>query len=169
VAPSHRPGRGKSARFARFVEAYAEEIEADLVYFCNGLDLRDVWRPGGGASRLTWRRLENLVSRLPPESATKTALRDEMSPEELAMELAAAREEQPGHGPWSRLELRVMALYDQLSWVIYAIYHAQGGKPDRPEPYPRPGVQPVSQPITPEGVAYLERLRQSNNARKTGG
>lgn len=41
-------------------------------------DYRDVYRPGGGPSRLTLRRLSLLVERLPPESAFKSAVEDRL-------------------------------------------------------------------------------------------
>lgn len=120
-----------------------------------------MWRPGGGPSKLTWRRIQILVDHLPPESACKTAGREEMDPADLAALPAPS-----GHGPWSQVEMRLADLYDQLSWLIYATYHAQGGKPKRPKPYPRPGVADDRRKrrVTPEGVAYLQRLRQRHGA-----
>lgn len=120
-----------------------------------------MWRKGGGPSRLTWRRVQTLVDHLPPESASKTAARDEMDPAELA-----ALPKPAGHGPWSAVEMRLADIIDQLSWVVYAVYHSQGGKPKKPQPFPRPGVKDAKVPRrdTPEGVAYLQRLRRNRGA-----
>lgn len=127
-----------------------------------------MYRPGGGRSRLTWRLLKVLVDYLPAESACKTAARDEMDPADLAALPSPA-----GHGPWSGVELRLADLYDQLAWVIYAIYHAQGGKPKKPEPFPRPGVEtkrnPQKRVVTEEGLAYLERLRRQRGGTVSDG
>lgn len=61
-------------------------MEGDLQFYY-GIDLRDLWRPGGGASRLTYRRLLVLVGRLPQDSAFMSACRDQfpISPETAAM------------------------------------------------------------------------------------
>lgn len=105
--------------------------------------------------------MQTLVDHLPPESASKTAARDEMDPAELA-----ALPKPDGHGPWSAVEMRLADIIDQLSWLIYATYHAQGGKPKKPTPVPRPGVKDTKQPrkATPEGLAYLQRLRTNRGA-----
>lgn len=110
---------------------------------------------------MTWRLLQVLVDHLPPESACKTAVRDETDPAELA-----ALPKPSGHGPWSAVEMRLADLYDQLSWLIYATYHSQGGKPKKPKPLPRPGVVDKGKPrkVTPEGIDYLQRLRGRQGA-----
>lgn len=46
-------------------------MEADLAF--RGHDLRDLYRPGGGSSRLTLRRLNVLVRHLPTESHSAVA------------------------------------------------------------------------------------------------
>lgn len=80
-------------------------------------------------------------------------------------DLAEAKAREPvGHGPWSHTDLLLGDVLDRLSWVIYAVYHSQGGKPKKPEPYPRPGVASKKRRPTPEGVAYLQRLRQRRGA-----
>jgi hypothetical protein len=38
-----------------------------------GIDLRDLWRPDGGTSRLTWRRLAVLVRKILTDPKTLTA------------------------------------------------------------------------------------------------
>lgn len=42
-----------------------------------GIDLRDLYRPGGGSSRLTLRRLRVLVRGLPPDSWTWLSVRED--------------------------------------------------------------------------------------------
>lgn len=117
-----------------------------------------MWRPRGGPSRLTWRRLMVLVNHLPSESATTTLARDSMTPAEIA-ELNK-RPQRAGHGAWSSSDLLMARMSDQLDWVIYAIYAAQGGKPKEPKPLPRPGVmRPEDKPMDPKALAYLQRLR----------
>jgi hypothetical protein len=108
-----------------------------------------------------------LVDALPGESATKTAIRDALGDERLA-ELARAPRE--GHGPWSHTDLLIGSAITHLRWLIYAVYAAQGGKPNRPEPYPMPGATPARQrkALTPEGHAYLRQLREQH-ARLHGG
>lgn len=61
-------------------------MEGDLQFYYN-IDLRDLWRPGGGASRLTYRRLLVLVGRLPQDSAFMSACKDSfpVSPETAAL------------------------------------------------------------------------------------
>ncbi len=127
------------------------------------MDLRDLYRPDGGASRLTWRRLQVLIDALPPESATKTAVRDS-TPADVVEALASHTPD--GHGPWSHTDLLLAVVADQLAWLTYAVYHSRGGKPKKPEPYPRPGVvsKAVTRRVNPAGVAYLQRLRERRGA-----
>lgn len=67
------------------------------------------------------------------------------------------------HGPWSHSDMLLAAVLDRLGWVIYAAYHAQGGKPAKPEPLPRPGVSPAGgRPVDPRAVALLEERRERN-------
>jgi hypothetical protein len=102
------------------------------------IDVRDLWREGGGESRLSWRLLGNLVRHLPPESATKTALRNRMSDAEIAQ---AAKSADPSQGQWSQLEMLMASVSDKLSWLLHITLVAKGGKPKKPEPTPRPGVK----------------------------
>lgn len=52
-------------------------VEADFQRFYH-LDYRDRYRPGGGDSRLTIRRLLTLVDALPPESLFRSAVEDRL-------------------------------------------------------------------------------------------
>lgn len=153
---------GTVLRVADLIRRYPRQVEGDLWFHYQGLDLRDLWRPSGGPRRLTWRLLDVLIERLPGESATKTAIRDDMADEQIA-EITATP--QRGHGPWSHSDLLAADIIDLLKWVIYAIYAAQGGKPDRPKPYPRPGVGKVKpRRIGAPQMAYLQRLRTQHEA-----
>jgi hypothetical protein len=96
-----------------------------------------LWKPGGG---LTYRRVRVLLDRLPPESATKTAMRDEFTDEELAEQAKAHAGENHGHGPLTRTDLVLFDLLDALRWIEYGLYRSQGGKPPEPSPTPRPGL-----------------------------
>lgn len=111
-----------------------------------------MYRAGGGKSGLTWRLLKDLVDHLPPESACKTAAREELTPAELAALPAPA-----GHGPWSHSEQLLAAIVDKLGWVVYGLYHSQGGRPGKPKPIPRPGVGKTATPLSPEKAERARR------------
>lgn len=105
--------------------------------YCHRTDLRDLWRPGGGDARLTWRLVGNLIRHLPPESATKTALRNKMTAAEMQQ---ASKTADPSQGQWSQVEMLIASGNDMLRWIAYILSAANGGKPKKPEPTPRPGV-----------------------------
>lgn len=111
------------------------------------MDLRDLWRPGG----LTWRRLGLIIDRLPPESATKTALRDALTPEQLA-----GIPESRTHGAWSRAEMLLARIGDN---VAHLAWMQTDGKTKPPEPLARPGIEPL------ESSTYMtEELREDARA-----
>lgn len=141
---------------AVFLGEYGPQVEADLRRWCNGLDLRDLFRPGGGVSGLTWRGLKAHIDfGLPGESATKTAIRDAIPDEELVKE----RSGQGGHGPWSHEALLLAMIADLLQHLLYGYSKVHGGKPKDPQPIPRPGIARKRRGLSPEGLAYLQRLR----------
>ena len=80
--------------------------------------------------------LQAFIDDLPPESATKTAVRNGYSDAELADMAKGHRE----HGPWSHLELLVAHVADEVAQLTHITSTAHGGKGERPKPYPRPGV-----------------------------
>lgn len=106
-----------------------------------------------------------LVDRLPPESATKTAVRDALGEQQLA-EMAA--QDSDGFGTWSLTDMRLAVVIDKLSWLIHAIYHVAGAKPPAPPPFPRPGVLRVADPhtLTPEQRSYMAAFRARMLARQ---
>lgn len=125
-----------------------------------------MWRPRGGTSRLTWRRLGVLVDQLPPESCTKTAQRDSLDPAEVAR---MAKGPWSGYGPWSREALMLAEVVDHLNRVIYTLIRVNGGKRPPPEPYPRPGVVPKTRhQQDPKAVAFLAEIRKRRR-RSTAG
>jgi hypothetical protein len=112
---------------------------------------------------MTWRRLGVLVAALPPESATKTALRDALTEEQLA-ELAST--EMTGHGAWSHLEMLVAALTDRVGLLTWL---NSDGKGKPPPPIRRPGVDaPKPRALSPAGVAYLEDIRRRHREQSEG-
>lgn len=128
--------------------------------------MRNLWDV---TTKLTFRRFRVLLDRLPPESATHTAMRDVFTDEELRDHAKAHGGKRQGHGPLARQDMFLIDLRDQLAWVEYAIYRSQGGKPKPPEPTPRPGVvtkrsktKDQVQPLNAAGLAHLKHLRESN-------
>jgi hypothetical protein len=131
----HAPG---IASLRALLAGHAEAVEGDFAYHYNGLDYRDVFRPGGGASRLTWRRLGVLIRRLPPESATMTALRV-AHPDSVTEDGP-----DPAEGQWSQTEMLLAALVDSvriLQWTYVSAHVDKGQRPERPQPIPRPGIE----------------------------
>ena len=93
---------------------------------------------------MTARRLRVLIERLPPESATWTALRNAMSDEELAEQ---ADKGEPEKGRWAQQELLLAAALDAIRRVEYVLICAntdsKSKRPSAPEPTRRPGAKPA--------------------------
>jgi hypothetical protein len=160
-------GRGDGPKFSlvaaleQSVQAYPAQIAADLWHHYHGLDLRDLYRPHGGTSGLTYRLLGVLLAQLPGESAYKTALRDAIPDDELA-ELASKPSD--GHGPWSRLALLVADEIDELRMLRRDIVKVLGGelKGDF-VPYPRPGVGARRRkPRNPNAAAIVAAIAEEH-------
>lgn len=96
-----------------------------------GIDVLDVYR-----GRLSLRRLRILIQHLPPESATKTALRN-AQPDD-----APAGESRPDLAPWSGAEMLLAAVLDAVRMNTNVLVAANGGKPGDFKPTPRPGIPP---------------------------
>lgn len=117
----------------------------------------DAYRRG----EMTSRRLRVLIERLPSESATMTALRNAMPPEEYE---AQARKGKPEEGRWSQTEQLLAGITDslhQLEYILVAVNHdGKGRKPKRPEPMRRPGVgvPKKTSALTERGAETLFRL-----------
>lgn len=93
---------------------------------------------------MTARRLRVLIQRLPPESATWTALRNAMSPEELAEQ---AEKGEPEKASWSQVEQLLAVVADRVARLEYVLISVNTEKksqrPKPPEPIRRPGAKPV--------------------------
>lgn len=91
---------------------------------------------------MTVRRLRVLIQKLPPESHTLTALRNELTDEELTEQADKA---EPEKGRWSQLDQLIAANNDLLRRIEYVLICANSEKKDHPpppEPMRRPGAGP---------------------------
>jgi hypothetical protein len=86
-----------------------------------------------------------LIEHLPSESHTMTALRNELTPQQLAEQAAQG---EPEKARWSQLEQLTAAMYDRLGRIEYVLLCAnvasKSKQPDPPEPMRRPGAAPRS-------------------------
>lgn len=90
---------------------------------------------------MSWRRLRILIQHLPSESHTMTALRNQLTDEELAEQ---ADRGEPEKGRWSQLEQLTASLVDATRRVEYVLICANSEKskwPKPPEPIARPGAK----------------------------
>lgn len=94
------------------------------------------------------------------DSATKTALRDAMTPEQWA----ASRTGDVKHGPWSRQDYLLARLIDSIEQLRWE----QRGNPEapQPDPYPRPGTSEVyvQKPLSPKVVALAAQIEAAQGA-----
>lgn len=110
------------------------------------------------------------IDHLPSESATQTALRDDLSDEQWQHLLSQAP---TGKGPWSHGDLLTVRVLDEvryLTWLYLVANSKQGSAPAPPEPTPRPGVRrghlravPTVEELrdrNPAGFDFLMRRRQ---------
>ncbi|MFE2048015.1 hypothetical protein ACFXAS_05870 [Streptomyces sp. NPDC059459] len=83
------------------------------------------------------------IEHLPPESHTMTALRNELTPDQLA---AQADKGEPEKGRWSQLEQLVAANNDAIRRLEYVLIcvntEKKSQRPNPPEPMRRPGAGP---------------------------
>lgn len=159
---------GTIRRLVGMLRDYAAQLESDLTRYCRE-DLRHLFQPGGGPTRLTWRRLGTLVDGLPGHGALKTAILASLGDEKLA-ELSKAGPKE--HGAWSHTDLRIAALEDVARQILWRVMQATAKDPGRipfPEPVARPGIIPRSRRrLTPQGHAYLQHLRENQGAAPAG-
>lgn len=112
---------------------------------------------------MTARRLRVLIQRLPPESATMTAIRNALSPEELAEQ---ADKGEPEKAPWSQVEQLLAVIADRVAGLTYAYTAAntqKGKKPSVPEPIRRPGgkrAKPKQQMSEAQADLLFEMLKE---------
>ncbi|WP_043468964.1 hypothetical protein [Kitasatospora sp. MBT66] len=114
---------------------------------------------------MSLRRLRVLIDHLPPESFTKTALRNAAPADLLAKAQAQAR---PDLTPWSGVELLLASVLDAVRVQTAVAVAASGGKFHEPEPTPRPGIRPRTtsrRRLTDEQRAALDpRMRDPREA-----
>lgn len=119
-----------------------------------------MFRPG---TALTFRKLRVLLTYLQPDSNFKTAMRDELSDEQLA---ELAKQPRKGHGAWSHTDMLLAAIFDQLSVQQSITLAAAGVKnPPKPQLLPRPGVaEKQATGLSPEVLAELQYRREHRGA-----
>lgn len=113
------------------------------------LDLADEWK-----SR-RWRRLLNMIDNLPRDSFMQEAMADDEALAEHMLAGAPPTEKPPARR-WSEYGIQVELLagiYDRLAEVPNAIAAANGAKPRKIKPYPRP-------------VTAMERVRDRRAKQK---
>jgi hypothetical protein len=135
------------------IEEHAEALESDLARWY-ATDLRDLWRPGGGSSRLTYRRLRVLIDGLPAESRLKTEIRDGLTQEQWD-----TLPDPQGYGEWSRTDHLLAAVHDRIGMLDHTlalVNSKPGTNLPLPRPYPRPGVGPVR-----GAAAEVDRARKA--------
>jgi hypothetical protein len=99
-----------------------------------------------------------LIQHLPPESHTMTALRNELTDEELAEQ---ARKGEPEKGRWSQTEQILALLADRVGQLAhyYASTHSSR-KQHPPDPIRRPGAKGIrgKQELSNEQAVTLFQL-----------
>ncbi|MEU1200117.1 hypothetical protein ABZ446_28380 [Streptomyces sp. NPDC005813] len=88
---------------------------------------------------LSLRTLRIWIEHLPPESATKTGMRNALPAEVLERASADSR---PDLGQWSGVEVLLAALKDEVTLLRLVTTAANGGKQQEFTPTPRPGIPP---------------------------
>ncbi|MEV7250765.1 hypothetical protein [Streptomyces cyaneofuscatus] len=81
------------------------------------------------------------IEQLPPESATKTAMRNAVPDDVMAQ---ASADYRPDLAAWSRLEILLVELKDEIRLSRAVAIAAAGGTAPEFTPTPRPGVPPTS-------------------------
>jgi hypothetical protein len=145
------------------LEEHGEEIEYDLSAY-HGQALSDLW-----TGDLSWRRLGVLIKHLPPESATKTSIRNATPVEQLQ---AVVDDSETKYGAWSQTDMLLAQLIDLVTWLQWAKTKAADTRPNEPpKPYPRPGVQRAAAPVVrPDAhvIDLLEYVRTHGGAPPEG-
>lgn len=88
---------------------------------------------------LSLRTLRTWIEHLPPESATKTAIRASIPQKDLEEHTDEGR---PDLAPWSGTETLLAAVKDEVIKLRLALIAVNGGKPGEFTPTPRPGIPP---------------------------
>lgn len=99
-----------------------------------------------------------MIRNLPPESATKTALRNSLPEREIEQ---ASEQADPSTGRWSQTEMLQALEIDALRQIAYVLLKVNGVKKAAPpEPLARPGVKPKKRkrgPLSEEQAKFLFR------------
>jgi hypothetical protein len=106
---------------------------------------------------MSYRELWVLISKLPQESWTQTALRDEPVED---LELPESSEEK--FGPWALADFQRVTLIDAINRLAAVTAWSNGNsKFPPPEPLPRPGRRVVKREpqLSPAALDYLNSLR----------
>jgi hypothetical protein len=100
--------------------------------------LLDLYRAG---SRLSLRKAGILISHLPPESATATALR--LAGEKSGGIGREVSDHDPADDPWAKEDLLLASLIDEIRYLRYEYrsVNTKGKAGQPPKPVPRPGVK----------------------------
>lgn len=125
---------GKIQAITQLVIHYGDHIEADLQRYYQ-VDLLDLYRPG---RKLSHRKLSILLSHLPPESATATAIRN------TAVESGEQPESDadPADGQWSLQEMLLASVVDELRFSRFEFRQVNTKNPGpAPSQVGRPGVK----------------------------
>lgn len=96
------------------------------------------------------------MKHLPADSAFKTAQREQYTDEQLA-----AMPDDGPHGPWSRTDLLLAAVFDAVGTLIHVQLARAGQATDPPPPLRRPGVLGARRrEVNPQTKAYFEAIRR---------
>jgi hypothetical protein len=110
---------------------------------------------------MTYRKVGLLIAGLPPESLTATAIRNDITPEQMD----SAPESEPEKGQWSQAEMLLASLVDEFRWLHHdyiAANSQNGSNLKAPSPTPRPGVKSPARrkKMTAEQRNRLQRQRE---------
>lgn len=147
MADHERARPGKIGSLAVILERHYEDLEADLTY--QGIALGDLW-----LGKLSWRKLWILVSRLPMDSFTHTAIRESMSDEERE----AADKRVAGHGRWAKEHYLLAAAVDAIREGTWVVARMNGAKVEMPKPIDRPGMVKPKPRALPAGIALMQEI-----------
>lgn len=103
---------------------------------------------------LSLRTLRIWIEHLPPESATKTEMRNATPSEALEQSNGTHR---PDLAPWSGVEVLLAGLKDEVRLLRIVTTVANGGKQEPFEPTPRPGIPPKTATQTKRGLTDEQR------------
>ena len=123
------------------------------------MDLLDLYRPD---ARVSLRKIGVLISYLPPESATATAIRNVMA--ETGVGESAGPKPDATKGQWDLTQLLLGGVIDELRWLRYDYRSANSKQPGQPpEQVERPGVKVVRRRgMSVEGRNFLEEQRRKH-------